>query len=55
MITKKNELCDQNLRSRELTAKDLDKVSGGLRDNTADAFAMVAQAQAQAPIKIGGR
>jgi hypothetical protein len=35
----------------ELTTKELDGVSGGLRDETS-AFAMVAQAQQQGVIKI---
>jgi hypothetical protein len=55
MTAKKTELRDQNQRSRELTAQELDRVSGGFRDNTADAFAIVAQAQAQAPVKSPGR
>jgi hypothetical protein len=53
MTAQKNELSNREISERELTIKELDDVSAGMRDNTPDAFAILAQAQAQGVIKIG--
>jgi hypothetical protein len=55
MTAQKNELSNREISELELTSEQLDQVSGGSMDNTATAFAMVAQAQAQGVIRIHGR
>jgi hypothetical protein len=51
MTAQKNELSNREGSDLELTSKELDEVSGG-RDDIGTAGAMIAEAQAQAPIKI---
>ena len=46
MNAQKKELNNREISERELTLKELDDVSAGMRDNTPDAFAILAQAQA---------
>jgi hypothetical protein len=55
MNAQKNELSNREISDLELTREELDQVSGGLRDNTTEACAMVAEAQAQGVVKSHGR
>lgn len=55
MNAQKKELSNREISKPELTTKELDDVSGGMRDNTPDAFAILAQAQAQAAVKSHGK
>jgi hypothetical protein len=55
MNAQKKELNNREISERELTIKELDDVSAGMKDNTPDAFAILAQAQAQAAVKSHGK
>jgi hypothetical protein len=55
MTAQKNELSNRENSELELTSEELDRVSGGLRGNFTEACAMVAEAKAQAIVKIGTR